>query len=111
SETCTGSCEPTFFLDLEVPHESFGFRFEVAAWPWAPSGYARSEADSSPTGAGRTRRPLLAQREPRSGAVFGAEPSIAYRLKHVEIMALASAIGGKDVPGSGSVQVGAAYRF
>jgi hypothetical protein len=48
---------------------------------------------------------------PKTGAVFGFEASASYKLKHVEIMALASVLGGKDIPASESIQLGAAYRF
>src|SRR5262249_10890641 len=61
-QTCTGNCVSLFFHDLEVSHDKSRFRFEVAAWRSAPSGDARSEADSSPTGARSTRKPLLARR-------------------------------------------------
>lgn len=56
--------------------------------------------------------------DPNAGAktapYFGAEVSASYKvLKHVEIMALASIIGGskKDQPGSASIQAGAGFTF
>jgi hypothetical protein len=48
----------------------------------------------------------------KTTAAFGAEGSASYKvLQHVEIMALASVIGGKDQPAAATVQAGVGVTF
>jgi hypothetical protein len=48
----------------------------------------------------------------KTSAFYGAEASASIQvLKHVQVIALASAIGGKDLPASESLQIGAAFTF
>lgn len=47
----------------------------------------------------------------KAGFVGGAEVTVGYQLKQVELMALASVVGGKDAPLGASVQAGAAIHF
>jgi hypothetical protein len=66
------------------------------------AGIARFPAGQPPEGTGA-----------KGGGYVGMEASVGVRVsKRVEVMALASILGGdSDVSGSGSVQVGAGYRF
>ncbi|HEX7362545.1 MAG TPA: DUF4157 domain-containing protein [Bryobacteraceae bacterium] len=68
------------------------------------AGIARFPGSETPAGSGA-----------RAGGYFGAEASVGVRVtKRVEVMALASLIGGlsdRDLGGAGSVQLGAGFTF